>query len=594
MTCLFSLNAFSHGGDSGPSSLEDEFSKTSHIHLPVSYSPSNGLSYGYQIGGHEHEDEGHGSEEHHDETHDESAEGDLDHESGEHADSDDVHADETGLEITIHPQVIAGFDKFKRYVSQEESTSQDLVVERASEDKEFILIENRKWDLGFGIGAETHLPLPIFAAGLGISFLKGKNYYTIKRLQSKGERRPSLPLPLSKEAIAGWRTGDELSYATKGSLILSALIGIEPFAHFGPVYAHTGTYKFKALLQDSEKLQVEVTTTSTDSIALEGNVIVGSVEAGKSKGHAASMMYEFDLTHPQAFHAVKALFNGRLDVVNDLLVTTGKIQLKTDLMNRGTFVSGSFGLPYVYFNGAGRGVYHVEGKIDEVQEGHKMQVFMTSSIQERFTRGILSKHRWENKSIVSTVMRGDHSLISSILSWSFSQDKATSSLVHKKLGKLGNLFGLSLPTEVRLPAGKLGYVKADFNLNLSGQDVLQLLNGDELQKLKVSALRNLEEDFKNKGHRAFCRVRSFTNCLQRYKNRINQKMAKIVLTRRQLEATYQSGAMREVTKNLNVIVGDVFASRYLTKAFVRSIPDLIAELRLEGERIKKSVILVTE
>jgi hypothetical protein len=71
-------------------------------------------------------------------------------------------------------------------------------------------------------------------------------------------------------------------------------------------------------------------------------------------------------------------------------------------------------------------------------------------------------------------------------------------------------------------------------------------------------------------------------------------MAKIILTRRQLEATYQSGAMREVTKNLNVIVGDVFASRYLSKAFVRSIPDLIAELRLEGESIKKSVILVTE
>lgn len=569
MTCLSAFKAFSHGGDSGPSSLVDEFSKTSHIHLPVSYSPSRGLSYGYHIGGHEdhHEEENH-----------------------EHDEHDDVHADETGFEVTIHPKLIAGFDKIKRYVALEESSSQNLVIERASEDKEFLLIENKKWDLGLGIGAETHLPIPMFAVGPGISFLKGKNYYSMRKLQTKNEKRSPLLLPFTKEAIAGWRSGDELSYATKGSLILSALIGIDPFVHFGPIYSHTGTYKFKVSMQEEDKLQVELITTSTDSISFEGNVIWGTVEVGKSKGHAASIIYEFDLTHPKSLGGIHALFQGRLDVVNDLLVTSGHIKLKTDFMNRGTFVSGNLGLPYVYFNGNGRGVYQSEGWIDEVEEGHKMEVFVTSSVQERFTRGILSKHRWENKSIVSTIMRGDHSLISSILSWSFGQDMTNSFQIENKLQSLGALYGFDWLKDIKLPEGNLGYVKADFNLNLSGHDVLHILNGDELKKLKLNAIMKLEDDFREKGHRAFCKVRSFSDCLRRYKNLINHKMMKVVEARRKLEATYQKGNLSEVTKNLTEVAGHVFASRYLTKAFVQSTPDLLAELRLEGESIKKTVI----
>lgn len=146
--------AFSHGGDDGPSSLVEEFAKTSHIHLPVSYSTTEGLSFG--LGG------SHG-EEHHE---------------------DDLHADETGLEITVHPIALGGVDKIRRMISEEVSESKNLKIEASTAHSPYSLVENKKWDLGLGIEGETHLPLPVFAAGVGVSYLKGKNYYSIRKLNS--------------------------------------------------------------------------------------------------------------------------------------------------------------------------------------------------------------------------------------------------------------------------------------------------------------------------------------------------------------------------------------------------------------------------
>lgn len=559
---ISSIDAFSHGGDDGPSSLEDQFSKTSHLHLPVSYSSMHGLSSGFHIG-----------ESHTDEL------PDHDHE--------DTHGDETGLEVNIHPQVAGGFDKITRFINQEESESNSEVIEASDPSTPFIQLVNKKWDLGLGLEIETHLPNPLWVAGVGLSYLKGKNYYTKRVLKNRSEKRSSLELPVSSEALSSWRLGDELAYASKGSIIFNIIIGIDPIIHFGPLYSHTGTFRYKVRLEDEETIEVEVTTMTSDSISIEGSAIVLDADAGKTRGISKSIKYDFDLTNPESFKAMDALFRGRLDITNDMLMKSGgSIHLKTDLFNFGTYFTGSFGLPVIYFNGMGRGTYVTSGTIED-DENNKLEVYSTTSQKENYTKGVASRRKWENQSIVSTVINGETSILSSVFSWSYSLDKANDTTLMKKFRKLADVFGIEKLKYLSFPQRDLGYVKADFNMNLSGRDVLDLLHGKELNDLKAKALEKLEADFHQYGHREFCRIRTYANCLDRYKNLITNKAMTIRKLRNNIETSYKSKNFALVTRDLSQITKTLFSSRYLTEAFLASNKSVLKELRLEGERIKK-------
>lgn len=558
--------AFGHGGDDGPSSLENEFSKLSHIHLPVNYSTHLGLSIGYEIG---HEEEA---------EHDDQA-------------GEDTHGDEIGLELDIHPVMFGGQDKIKRLISLDE-VSGGHGLELSDENSPYLLLENRKWDLGLGIEGDFHLPLTGLSAGVGISFLKGKNYYSVKTLTHKKEIRADLSLPLTKDDLANWRVGDMISYATKGSVILNAFVGIEPFIHMGPEYIHTGTYRIKVMLESEDTLEVEVQTTSTHSIGFEGNALITGAEVNKSKGHAQSITYDFDLTKMTSLKALEYLFNGRIDLTNqEMLISGGAIILNTKTNNSGFSYSGSFGLPVLLIRGAGRGVYHSYGTMEENEDGenHVSEIYTTAAVSERFTRGRLSHHKSTYQSLVSTIIQGDHPLISTVLSWSFSADKVTTGMLENNLRKLANLFNAPELEDLRIPDIKNGYVKTDYNLNLSGADLLHLLNLKEMNKVEEKALLLLEEDFNQYGHRSFCRIRTYNNCLKRYKNLIKSKYQKIRISVKNLDESYKKKNMRAVSSQLNGVVKTLFSSRYLTQAFSLS-RKLKKEIRFEGEFIKKQVI----
>lgn len=113
---LLGLKAHSHGGDDDPSSLEQEFAKLSHIHLPANYSTHHELELGYIFGC--------------------------------HADEAGEEAEEEAPDLNLHPVLFAGYDKIRRLVCLEKSNDQK--IELCPENAPHLLLENIKWDLGLG------------------------------------------------------------------------------------------------------------------------------------------------------------------------------------------------------------------------------------------------------------------------------------------------------------------------------------------------------------------------------------------------------------------------------------------------------------
>ncbi len=553
---LVSPLALSVGG--GKSSMEADFGRTSHMFLPLSYSTTSGLAF--ELAG-------------------------VDLTAGAGVPEVDTEAEELGLELEFHPEIDAGYSRIKRKVFTTEVEAPDLRIAPAAAAGPYVLIESRSWDLGLGLVTETTLPIPNVGIGIGVSYLTGKNYYSLRNFQALEERAP-LRLPKSAEALADWRVGDELSYSSRGGVMFNLILGLDPVVKIGPQYAHTGVHRFRLRREGPSTFEIEVITLKTDRISIEGSSVILDAQAGIERGVSRSVIYEVDLGHPGAFDVIDLILRGRLDLAGSVaLNSAGKIGLRTDLTQRNASLSGVFGVPFVYFNHRGAGVYRNEGTM--TGENGSTEVFTTTYSRENFTRGLLSKQKWENQSVISTIFSGPESLIAAAFSWSFSIKKASAELITKKLRRLHWIFGYPALAKLEFSEERLGYVKADFVLNLSGREILSLLAPASIEALEARALNELEEDFRRDGHEEFCRMRSYANCLLRYQGLVKAKAQTLRQMRQDIESFYQKRSLDRVTQKLSSLLRSLFSSRYLSRAFVETNPSLKGELRLEGDRIDR-------
>lgn len=454
---LSSSLVFGHGGDDGPASLEQEFSKQSHTHLPINFSSHDGFSFGFDLGGH-HEDEA---------------------TEGSHEDH--------GVHFEAHPMISGGYDKIKRTICLEESEHDE--IESCSSSARHLLFENKKWDLGLGLESHTHLPVAL-GVGVGVGYFKGKNYFSYRVLNSKSENRAPLSFPRTKEEFNCWRVGDQLAFMSKGSVLFSVVLGIDPFFHVGPEFTHTGIHRVLVKKTSDKTLVAEFSVIKSNSLGLEGSVLVGNVGASGSKGHSEAFSYEFNMMNEQAYLAFEYFLAARLDLLHqEIQKGIGQVILKNQLKNRGRTLSGSIAVPVLFYNGGYVGRFSVKGTMDILEEGelHPHEVYSTSKIKDHFTRGVASDHFWENSSLVTTVLReigkNDESVISVVYNWTYSRDHFKRKQFLRKLKKLFRKTQSEKLNSILLPSGTKGYVKIDINLNLSAHDVLKVLSKKQKEVL---------------------------------------------------------------------------------------------------------------
>lgn len=566
-TLIFAFPLWAQRTQPGHSSLEGEFIKQSNIKMPVVYTAISGLSFDLSIPA----DEVSQTE-------------------------DDLFGDVTGMSVNAGPIAYGGFEKTKRIVSEEVSERNDLVIEQASPDSPFYLIESLKWDLGIGVEIYTTLPTPIGLIGGSVAFLKGKNYYSIRRFSGPKEARSKLLLPVSRENLKSWKVGDQLFYATRGGAVFNVFLGLKPFISLGPEYIHSGSYRIRSQLIEENLMEIEVTTTRTDSIGLEAVNLPVKFELSKGKGHLNALIYHFDLTNPGALKGMAHLYHGRFDLTNQQMLSSGgKIKLSTKINHTYTSLSGKAGIPFIWSMGGGLAWAKSEGEFEKDYDGEsaKFEAFSSSDIREYYSKGILSSHKWFNETVSSTVLRNsnaENSVITSFYSWSLSKNNMNERLLQKRFQKLARIFGLPKLAEIKLPSKRMGYVKADFTINFSGADILNLLNTNNLEVMGKNAVDSLAKDFTKYGHKTFCRIRDYQDCFNRHVSVIKEKHETLVSLTNELDTHYKNDGIRKVTTKLTKIVKHLFSSRYLTRAYAEMRPELFFELRLEGEKIKKHVI----
>lgn len=459
---IISLNVFAHGGDSGPSSLEEEFSKMSHFHLPINYSTGEGYYFGFEIG--KLEDE---------------------------------------FTIENHPVAFGGMDKIVRATCLSESSPK--LIEVCPDDSSYLLLENKKWDLGLGFESHTHLPLPGVGVGIGFTYLKGKDYYSYRYLNHKKEKRAPLNFPLNVDEFSNWRNGDQLVYMAKGTVVFNVYIGFEPFVHLGPMVSRTGVHRISMKKIDEKTLIAEIGDFKSNDLSLEGDAIVLGGELNRGKGKASSVSYEFNMEDPQVYPVLAQLMMGRLDLVNQsVLEGFANVVFKSDSVNKGWTSSGGISIPIVFMNGRYRGTYSSVGTAEEFEEGelHKHDVYSISKVKDHFTRGVFSDHLWVNQTLVSTIVREqdhpDESIMSVVLNWTYSRDHFRHSEFQRKIKRAARSTGIKALESIRLPRETKGYVKINVSINLAAEHILKVLNKKQKDELEALQKRSDYEGLNKK------------------------------------------------------------------------------------------------
>lgn len=552
LAVILPLSVFSHGGDDGPSALEEEFSMMSHIHLPVNFNTLEGLSFGYPFGGdHGHEEIDHDDHDDHGDMHTDDHSDDID--------EADSHTEENGFELDVHPVVFAGYDRINRYLNLEKAANDTTGLDLSDNNDHYLHVQSRKWNFGYGVEADMHLPLPLWSFAFGVSKIKSKNYISKMILESRTEQRLAIKSPLNMSELSNWRTGDSMSYMTSGSMVFAAMVGIEPFFHIGPEYIHSGNYKINLELKDLNTLVVNIITTKTNSIGIEGNAIISGIEASTGHSKMRNIIYEFDVSNEESLKALGYLLNGRIDLTNkELLTSNGSIVLKSRFNNKYRSITGSFGIPVLYFRGKNRGIYNQEGIVENFEHGDIEQVFSSTTVKEKFSRGLWSRHLWHTESITSSIIRHDdhedESILSTQFNYSFSNDNMRYGEFAKSYKKLVKRFKLDTK-KLNLPYKRNGFIKIDLSLNLNAADILTLLDGSKLK-----------------------------NILHSSKARHLKKLLKLKV---KIDKDYKASSYASITKSLTKFMRFIFQNDRLLEKFLNQKRSLPLKLSISGDYIRQ-------
>jgi hypothetical protein len=561
--CFISFTTFAQERIIG-NELENEFFTSTENSLPITYSSLNGLSFDYFF-----------------------PKSDIDE------NDDNFYSDFSGLTLNVGPTGNATLERSSRFISLEQASTTSPRLEASDDRSPYVLVENKNWDLGGGIEIYHNYLSDRLSMGGSFSFLKGKNYYSVRKLKYKDEKRSPLKIPYSLKNLENWRIGDQLFYASRGGIVTNIFLGIKPILSFGPEYVHYGSYRIRAQLMAKDKLEIEFTTTKTNSISFELSSTPFGMELLTGNTHLKSLLYEFDLTSDEAISGIEDLFHGRLDLTHKkILSLEGKIKISSDIQQNFSNFSHRLGIPLVYTNGRAQGSIAQDGILEiEAQNERKIfEVYSHSYSKDYFTRGFISDKKLFNQTQTTTILRGinnETSHLGSLYSWSFSKLRMKAKTIKKKLFHLSHFFGKPFLRQISFPEKNLGHLKAEVAIGFSNHDLLFLHNLENLNLMHQMALKALEVDFIQYGHRSFCPLRRKEQCLLRLKNQIKFKVDQLKANIPITTTNYRNNHLNLVCQRLTENIALVISSKYLGQSFFKLRDKINLEVLFEGEKIKK-------
>lgn len=570
MAILCSEFAFAHGDHSrGVQALEDQFSALGHMHLPVEFG-LNGETH-LNIPGLK----------------------------------DDAHDVDHGVEYVIHPLVYFGLNIDNQLINNALSNSSNLEIFNINDS--YTKITTQKWDLG--LGSELEAILPNFTAGIGLSFIKGENYYSERILNSKTENRKKLKLPKTTEIFNSWRINEKMVYGSRSIVIFNLGIGYGPL-QVSPYVGIQGQFVFKYKKINDQFLSVEVTNLASKSLGFEGTLVLARTEIEKYTSKGKGFNFLIDMTAPEGVEAFQQILVGNFINAQNLEINNQPyLQAINTFRSIGSTNQIQFSIPFLFTIRKMNTKDFTETNSHLISEDEKENIYISSLSNEFKRTGLLTKNKLDQKIIQSIIVTHDedhddhdhdhehkalspheHSILAGNMIWSFEKEKTSKSEVLAKLNQYYAETGLEKLKEIDLPITELGQTRIDFTINLTGDALIQLLDEQFLKELEEEALSTLVLDFNQRGAKFFCKIKNENKCLKNFKLFIKKTISSIKKLQFKITKSYLAKDNNKMLKATTKLLKNLKLSNYIFKTYLKNTPTLKKQIHFVGESFRKTTI----
>lgn len=520
LSLSISLKVFAHGSGHGDTVFTGNINLPIGVPtifpLPVNIGFDGNIRFGWDWWGfrQHHGETGHGDHDmgsnnesgtHHHETEH------GDHEMGEshdHAetndggnhDSSEEHHSENNSKFQIHwelaPLLYLNADKYRYLINLSEHSlnTKSIPLEIGNEDQGFLVVEQKRFEVGIGVMAHGHLPVNAFI-GFGILPSMGIDFYSERKVSDlkAAENLGRVTFPKDIETLKLWNDGDLLLYRREASISFTAMGGISGLSA-GIGYTAKGLWQINLKKAGENKLLASVSKIKINSLMGMVGMEFLSLNLGLFGNEDNSFTFEFDLAHPNAEKAYHEFIMGKFKLAQKLAnegVVSGVERVsKSRTKSFGQYFGVNIGIPFL-----ARYEYN-RSKILSVTDSYNYK----SGIEIDNTMGIFSVMTQTKGPITRRVSRikmfsahhqyitshnshksseNDHShkikeVLGANIKWMYQRKSLNGDTFNDEMDDLKRMTGLWEKLNFSLPMEKLGLVKIEFDAMISNKAINSL------------------------------------------------------------------------------------------------------------------------
>ncbi len=493
---LFSSTIFAHNNDGHPQENDDPI--TSMIPLPVSVDFGGEVSWGYHIDfsgenhtshmGMDHSGMDHSGMDH------SGMDMDSDSDSGMDMDSDssmEMSDSSSSWHNMIMPMITLGVNNYTRLLNR--STSSSLNISKHNDG--YIAIENSSIVLGGGLGLMAMPPvdLPMFSFRLSLMPYKGGHVFRLKQINDEKELEHlgNMVIPHDLNDLDTWKVGDRMAYSSKGGIMFGAGAGFSVLASVLTTYMSEGTWSVSVYKIGESSIYLSVQKRKMTMLGVKALNAITELSSSTMKHVDANFNFILDLKTDAGIKAYHDILQGNILAAQKAsLEGLEGVELISRVKTRsgGRISRRSIGLPYLFNIRSQRSSMLSVSQLFHGFSGEEYQSHMSMYRKSVETDGRWSQHK--NSGILFMGMTNENlshpkeeAGFGANFKWYFQKDNTSRAQLKWQLNRLIHKFGFDKAKDLVIPAGNLGFVRAELDLSLGHSELKRLIEKTEVNTL---------------------------------------------------------------------------------------------------------------
>lgn len=491
-----------------------------------------------------------------------------------------------GIAWHLMPMISFGGDKLKKLIKlgfqicDDTGCGDGYKISRASH-----------LDMGAGMMIMGLIPTHWFVHA-GLMHMIGGDYYQEVHVNSyeKAKGKLELKVPKSISDLETWNQGDTLSYTSRGGTMCTAGVGFTIFCQASGMYMYQNIKKVKYEKIGANLLQVDIARDHKNAEGLlVGTPVTFAMTHVLQHRHRVNTLV-FDFSQSNAIEYFRDFISGKLNIRTAQTLRPGISAMhKARNKTGGSMGNTIAGIPFLYQVDKDTMKSHSKSQIDKFLPDSKSSTLTYTAMNATSsnTRGVLSHHKRDHIMFMSMVTElldpNLHQM--GTFKWFYENDQINAISLKEKIAKIGDFYGLTMPSLNHLIFEKKGYARVELDIEFNSialEKIIQSIFARSPAEIHYSLQTEIEQFFISDANPTRTCSRNF-NCQKKVLRQTKNIVEEIFSVAARIENYRNYGKKGKLSKAISELGNLISKNRFTLHFYTNKLQDAGITLSLKGE-----------